>query len=129
MAPSPKLLTELRADFKKVGNSISGFYIKFELDNTFRQDQIFASYNTETVTPGYTLLHAGIGADIKNKASKTLFTVNLSANNITDVAYQSHLSRLKYSAENLATGRAGVFNMGRNFSIKLNIPMDISLKK
>ncbi|HPH86220.1 MAG TPA: TonB-dependent receptor [Ferruginibacter sp.] len=127
--PAPKLLTELRADFKKVGKSISGFYIKFELDNTFRQDQIFAAYNTETVTPGYTLLHAGIGADIKNKASKTLFTVNLSANNITDVAYQSHLSRLKYSAENLATGRAGVFNMGRNFSIKLNIPMDISLKK
>ena len=41
------------------------------------------------------------------------------------VAYQNHLSRLKYAAENIATGRNGVFNMSRNFSIKVNIPFNI----
>jgi iron complex outermembrane receptor protein len=52
-----------------------------------------------------------------------LFQVSLIAQNITDVAYQNHLSRLKYTAENMATGRMGVFNMGRNFSIKVNVPL------
>jgi iron complex outermembrane receptor protein len=49
--------------------------------------------------------------------------------NITDIAYQNHLSRLKYTAENVVTGRTGVFNMGRNFSIKLNIPLSFSIDK
>jgi len=47
----------------------------------------------------------------------------LIAQNLTDVAYQNHLSRLKYTDENMATGRMGVFNMGRNFSLKLNLPL------
>jgi iron complex outermembrane receptor protein len=42
--------------------------------------------------------------------------------NIADVAYQHHLNRLKYGPTNEATGRMGVFNMGRNYSLKINIP-------
>jgi iron complex outermembrane receptor protein len=42
--------------------------------------------------------------------------------NIADVAYQHHLNRLKYGPMNAATGRMGVFNMGRNYSLKINIP-------
>ena len=53
----------------------------------------------------------------------------MGAINIGDVAYQNHLSRLKYAAENMATGRQGVFNMGRNFSIKLNIPLSWKTKE
>jgi iron complex outermembrane receptor protein len=45
-----------------------------------------------------------------------------------DVAYQNHLSRLKYLPENLATGRMGVYNLGRSFSIKLNVPLHFQLK-
>jgi prolyl-tRNA synthetase len=45
-----------------------------------------------------------------------------------DISYQNHLSRLKYASENLATGRMGVFNMGRNFSIKLNFPLSFKVK-
>ena len=65
----------------------------------------------------------GIGADIKSK-NKTLATLLIGANNITNVAYQNHLSRLKYAPENPVTGRVGVFNMGRNFSVKLNVPIE-----
>jgi len=39
------------------------------------------------------------------------------------------LSRLKYAPENLVTGRIGVFNMGRNFTIKFNIPLSFDTKK
>jgi iron complex outermembrane receptor protein len=44
------------------------------------------------------------------------------------VAYQNHLSRLKYAAINEATGRVGVFNMGRNFSFKVNILFSVTTK-
>jgi iron complex outermembrane recepter protein len=127
--PAPKLVTEFRGDFHNHYKFIHNFYVKLELDNTFTQNNIFTAYNTETKTPGYTLLNAGIGADFFNKKEKQLCSLSFSALNITDVAYQNHLSRLKYSATNLATGRNGVFNMGRNFSIKLNVPLSFSLAK
>lgn len=121
--PAPKLVTEFRGDFDKIHPFIHNFYAKFELDNTFTQNNIFTAYNTETKTKGYTLLNAGIGADFLNKKQKTLFILNISLMNIGNIAYQNHLSRLKYTAENRATRRTGVFNMGRNCSIKLNVPL------
>jgi iron complex outermembrane recepter protein len=127
--PAPKLLTELRGDFKKAGKSISNLYAKIEMDNTFKQSKAFTAFDTETATPGYTLFNAGIGTDVNCKNGKTLFTINFSANNIGDVAYQSHLSRLKYAAQNIVTGRNGVYNMGRNFSVKVNVPLVLNLKK
>jgi iron complex outermembrane recepter protein len=127
--PAPKLLTELRGDFKKLGKNISNVYAKVEVDNTFKQPKAFTAYNTETITNGYTLLNIGLGADIVSTKGNKLFSINIAANNITDVAYQNHLSRLKYSAENLATGRQGVFNMGRNFSVKVNVPISFHIKQ
>ncbi len=125
--PAPRLINELRCNFTKASKSIANFYAKLELDNTFAQHNIFAAYNTETQTPGYSLINAGVGADIVSGKGKVLFSLHISGMNLADVAYQNHLSRLKYAAENLLTGRLGVFNMGRNFSIKLNIPFSTKL--
>jgi iron complex outermembrane receptor protein len=127
--PATKLVTEFKGSFNDLTKNIHNFYVKFEVDNTFSKKNVFTVYNTETKTPGYTLLNAGIGADFVNTKNKTLFSLSLSAINIADVAYQNHLSRLKYAEENLATGRNGVFNMGRNFSIKLNVPLSFNLGK
>jgi iron complex outermembrane receptor protein len=93
------------------------------IDKYFDQRNFYAAFNTETETPGYTLINLGIGADVLSK-KHTLFSIYVTANNLTDVAYQSHLSRLKYAAENYVTGRTGVYNMGRNISFKLVIPFD-----
>ncbi len=125
--PAAKLLTELRADLKNPSGNFKNFYIKFEIDNNFKQPRAFTAYNTETPTGAYTLLHAGIGADITRGSGVKLFSINISANNLADVAYQSHLSRLKYAEANAATGRQGVFNMGRNFGIRLNVPLSYKL--
>lgn len=125
--PAPKLVTELRSNFDHLKGAVHNFYVKLELDNTFTQNKIFTAYDTETKTKGYSLLNLGLGADFVNKKEQPLFSLSCSVLNITDVAYQNHLSRLKYAAENLATGRTGVFNMGRNFSIKLNVPLSFSL--
>ncbi|MBC7867664.1 MAG: TonB-dependent receptor, partial [Gloeobacteraceae cyanobacterium ES-bin-316] len=125
--PASKLTTELKGSFNRLSNSVRNFYVKFEVDNTFTKKDVFTTYNTETQTAGYTLLNAGIGADVVNKNNRTLFSLGFSALNMGDVAFQNHLSRLKYAAENAATQRTGVFNMGRNFSLKLNIPLSFSL--
>lgn len=127
--PASKLSTEFKGSFEKLTKNIQRVYVKFELDNTFRKRNVFTAYNTETETAGYTLLNAGFGADFVNAKNRTLFSLSFSAINLGDVAYQNHLSRLKYADENLATGRIGVFNMGRNFSIKLNLPLNLSLSK
>ncbi len=127
--PAPKLLTELRADIKKLNKSFQNFYARLEMENSFTQKNIFSAFNTETQTPGYTLLHAGIGTDYRSKKGLPLFSINIAANNIANKAYQNHLSRLKYGAENLATGRTGVYNMGANYSFKLLIPLEFSFRK
>ncbi len=126
--PAARLINEVRGDFFKKGKSIKNVYVKGELDNTFAQDHPFTGFDTETKTPGYSLVNIGLGGDIASQG-KTLFSIYLAANNIGDVAYQSHLSRLKYTDVNNVTGRMGVFNMGRNFSFKVNIPFNVSAGK
>lgn len=127
LIPAPRWNSELRTDFKKAGKAVHNLYASLEMASTFKQDKFFTGFDTETATKGYTLLNAGIGGDIISK-KKTIFSLYLGMNNITDVAYQNHLSRLKYTAENLVTVRTGVFNAGRNFSIKLNVPLEFKLK-
>jgi iron complex outermembrane receptor protein len=129
LIPAAKLSSELRANFKKSGKSLRNFYFKVEMETNFEQNKPFFAYNTETVTPGYTLLNSGIGTDIINKKEKTIFSVHFAGINLTNAAYQNHLSRLKYTDVNMVTGRVGVLNMGRNFSLKINIPMEFDEKK
>ncbi len=92
------------------------------MDYAFKQKNAFTAFNTETSTSDYKIINAGIGGDIVHKG-KVICGIHIGATNIGDVAYQNHLSRLKYTAVNNVTQRQGVFNMGRNFSIKINVPL------
>ncbi len=127
LTPPAKLSSEIKAISGHLGKHLANAFIKFGLEYYFRQNRFYSANATETATPGYTLLNAGIGADII-KGNKTLFSLYASADNLLDVSYQSHLSRLKYAPENNFTGRNGVFNMGRNFSFKVIVPVGISKK-
>ena len=120
--PSARWLSELRIELFKKSKAIKNSFINLQLDNVFAQNNPFTGYNTETVTPAYTLLNLGVSTQIQHR-NKTLFSVSLVGQNMADVAYQHHLNRLKYGPMNEATGRMGVFNMGRNFSFKVNIPI------
>lgn len=122
--PSARWLSELRGNFKKVNGCMRNAYIGLQMDMNFKQNNVFSAYETETPTDGYTLLNANLGTDFVNKNNKTLFSLHFAVNNIGDVAYQSHLSRLKYAPVNELTGRSGVFNMGRTFSVKVAVPID-----
>ncbi len=120
--PSARWLSEVRIELFKKSKLIKNSFINLQLDNVFAQNNPFTGYNTETQTPAYTLLNIGYSTQIQHR-NKTLFSVSLVGQNIADVAYQHHLNRLKYGPMNEATGRMGVFNMGRNFSFKVNIPI------
>lgn len=120
--PAARYLSQLKGNFLEKGNSIRNLYVSLESDYTFKQKKAFTGYDTETATPSYWLINASIGTDVMCKGH-SLFTISLSGNNLTDIAYQNHLSRLKYTAVNNATGRQGVFNIGRSFAVKLNVPL------
>ena len=121
--PPAKYRTELKYVFNK-GKTIKNAYVKLGLDCYFEQNKIYYKYGDETVTPAYTLISAGIGGDICSH-NKTLFTIYLQGSNLGDLGYQSNMSRLKYTEPNNVTGRTGVFNMGRNISVKLVVPFNI----
>lgn len=119
--------SELRANVKRKLNHFSSIYAKIGMEYYAKQDRVYSAYGTETPTPGYTLFNAGIGTALTNSHGKVLFTIDILENNITDLAYQSHLSRLKYFEPypNNLTGRSGIYNMGRNISLKLIVPLEM----
>jgi iron complex outermembrane recepter protein len=126
--PAARFFTGLKGELLPRGKSLRNLYVGLTSDYTFKQSHAFTGYNTETPTAGYWLVDVTAGVDIIGRHNKTLFSVHLSAMNIGDVAYQDHLSRLKYLAVNNLTGRQGVFNMGRNFGMKVNVPIDFRWK-
>jgi len=123
--PPARQLLQVRVQKRTYGKWFRNLYAKIGLDMNFAQNNVYTAYNTETATPGYNLLDAGLGFDYIDKKQKTVFTFSFSAQNITDVAYQSALSRLKYTDENFVTGRTGIYNMGRTFSFTLSVPFDV----
>jgi iron complex outermembrane receptor protein len=121
--PAHRFQSELRGNFLKLNSFLRNNYIEFGAAYYFAQNNVYSAFGTETPSPAYTLLNAAIGTDVYVK-NRLLFSISLIGDNLADVAYQNHLSRLRYAPENPATGRIGIYNMGRNFSMKLNIPID-----
>ena len=122
MTPPARFTSDLRYDFIRDGKRLNNLYVKCGLECCLRQNHCYVADNTETATPSYTLLSMDIGTDILYHGHK-MATLIVNADNITDRAYQNHLSRLKYADINNVTGRVGVYNMGRNISFKVVIPI------
>lgn len=121
--PPPKLQSELRAQFTAYG-SLRNPYIKIDGEYFFPQNDVYEAFGTERAAKGYFLLSAGIGTEFTGANNRVIFRVYLSATNLFDTKYQSHLSRLKYAPVNPVTGEQGVFNPGRNFSARVVVPLE-----
>ena len=100
----------------------NNLYLAAGLDCYLKQSNIYSADDTETVTPGYALLSLSAGTDIQVKGRK-IAEIYITADNLLNKAYQNHLSRLKYADENVITGRRGVYNMGRNITFKVVVPI------
>ena len=136
-SPAPRWSSELKWELQHHSHStvkhrherhpnhrslLNNLYIAAGLDCYLKQTHIYSADDTETATPGYALVSLSAGTDIQIGGRKVaeLYVV---ADNLLNKAYQNHLSRLKYADENVVTGRRGVFNMGRNITFKLVLPI------
>ncbi len=121
LMPPFRFISELRYELEKGTSAFDKPFIKLQMQYTATQNRVFSYDNTETPTQGYTLINLGAGTGFKNKKGKEIINVYVLANNIFDVAFQDHLSRLKYFEQYSSSpnGRLGIYNMGRNISLKL----------
>jgi iron complex outermembrane recepter protein len=138
--PPSRLTADLKFKVKGIGRSVRNAYVKFGMIDCFQQNQVYLQEAAKTglstdqtpfefaasqaATPGYVLFNAGIGASLQGKG-RTFAKIYISANNILNTVYMDYLSRFKYYPVNYTRDRVGVFNMGRNISLKLIIPIDI----
>jgi iron complex outermembrane receptor protein len=88
-------------------------------------DELAAS---QAPTAGYTLFNFGAGNDFMNKNGSKAFSLYITVNNVFNTAYMDYMSRFKYYPANYAANpvRVGVYNMGRNVSVKLLVPFGLS---
>ena len=104
--------------------ALNNIYVAVGLECYLRQGRIYSDDDTETATPSYTLFNLSAGTDILIGGKKWA-EFYVTAHNLFNRAYQSHLSRLKYADINSVTGRQGVYNMGRNVTFKLVVPFTL----
>jgi iron complex outermembrane receptor protein len=114
--PAPRWTSNLRYDIIRDGQVLNNTYVSVGLECFLRQGNVHTANDTETATSSYTLFNMSAGTDVRFHGRR-LCSVYLTATNLFDRAYQSHLSRLKY-----ADG-PGIYNMGRNIGVKLIVPI------
>ncbi len=123
MTPAPRWTSELKYELTHHGHkTLNNAYVALGLEHNLAQNHYYKVDDTETRTPAYTLLSLSVGTDL-NIHKKKVAELYVTAENLLNTAYQNHLSRLKYCDVNNATGRQGVFNMGRNIVFKLVVPI------
>jgi len=122
--PPLHIRSEVKLKLQGTYGIFSKVYFRAEADAYAAQNRYYALNDTETPTPGYTLINAGIGSTLKARSGKTICELFLQADNLFDVAYQSNLNRLKYFEYYNASpsGRSGIYNIGRNLSMKVIVP-------
>ena len=123
MTPAPRWTSELKYEITHHGHTtFNNAYVALGLECYLAQNHYYKVDDTETATPSYTLLSVSAGTDL-NIHHKKIAELYITADNLLNRAYQNHLSRLKYCDVNNATGRQGVYNMGRNVIFKVIVPI------
>ena len=122
MTPAPRWTSELKIELSHDGQLLNNSYVSLGMEAYLKQNHYYKADDTETATPGYALLSLSAGADLTIHKKK-IAELYITADNLLNKAYQNHLSRLKYVDINSVTGRQGVYNMGRNVTFKVVVPI------
>ena len=124
MTPAPRWTSELKIELSHDGQLLNNSYVSLGMEAYLKQNHYYKADDTETATPGYALLSLSAGADLTIHKKK-IAELYITADNLLNKAYQNHLSRLKYVDINSVTGRQGVYNMGRNVTFKVVVPITL----
>lgn len=105
--PANKARIEVKSSFAIRSGKLSSWHLKVGGNSVFAQNKpdVF-----ETSTPAYFLLDAAVGGSFK--LNNQTLNITLVSTNLTDLQYVDHLSRFKYY---------GLYNMGRNISLVMNL--------
>jgi iron complex outermembrane recepter protein len=119
--PPLQIFGKIAYQWEKVASFCPEISTSLSYEYAAKQVRFLALNDTETATPAYQLWHADVQS--KWQVSKHLaLNCSLFVHNILDHSYQSHLNRLKYMDSRPApTPNFGIYNMGRNFGIKLSV--------
>jgi iron complex outermembrane recepter protein len=130
MMPPLHGFSEISYNFDYKAYHLVNAFVKVQFAYYARQERVYLVNNTETPTSCYNLVNVGLGGGITNGKGKLLFNVYLMGNNIFDVAYQDHLSRLKYFEPYPTDPRPnhGIYNEGKNFGIKVDFPLEFTYR-
>ncbi|TDW95767.1 TonB-dependent receptor [Dinghuibacter silviterrae] len=136
--PPTRITADLKFNVLPSAKGVKNAYLKigvldcFEQKDVYQQYAIYNGLNTaltpfeyaasRSATKGYVLFNAGLGGDIPSRG-RTACQVFIQCTNLFNTAYMDYMSRFKYYPVNYTTDRVGVFNMGRNLSVKLLIPL------
>jgi iron complex outermembrane receptor protein len=108
LMPSQKTNTMVSANFS-FKKTIKKCAVYIQNQYSFTQNKVS---DNETPTPAYNLLNTGFMFEFDLKSQP--LQLNISANNLLNKTYYDHLSR--YKADE-------IYNTGRSFHIKINIPV------
>ena len=129
--PAPHLHSELKFRL----SSKPGTYFKIGVAHYWRQKDIYSALYTEVPSAAYTLVNAGIGTQVVNRrSSRTICAFYLNCTNLTNIAYADHLNLAQYfysvkgTLVTVTNQRQGVFNMGRDFTVKVVFPVGYTRK-
>ena len=129
--PAPHIHSELKFQLTdKAGSCLSGTYFKIGVAHYWEQNNIYSALYTEIPSAAYTLVDAGLGTQlVDRKTGKVICSLFVNCTNLTNIAYADHLNLAQYFYSqngNLVTvtnQRQGVFNMGRDFTFKVVVPL------
>ncbi|MBR4187842.1 MAG: TonB-dependent receptor [Bacteroidaceae bacterium] len=128
MMPAPRWTCNVRYEFPDLARRhLRRTFLSAGMECNLRQSKFYAVDDTETPTPGYAIFNLSAGTDL-HIFGHNCIELTFSCQNLFDKVYQPHLSRLKYIDTDPSLGRQGISAMGRNFCIKVSIPIDIHLK-
>ncbi len=139
--PPMRITADLIIHIGKIANFMKDAYVRFgvinvgQQSNVYREAAIYTALSSsgspfeyaasQNAQAGYTLLNAGLGGHILKHDGHEFCELYVICNNLLNTGYMDYMSRFKYYPVNPATDKVGVFNMGRNLSVKLIIPISV----
>jgi len=135
--PAPHLSSEIKVHIQDNSHTLfRGAYVKLGLTQYWGQRNIYSALTTEIPSASYSLWNAGLGTNIaKPKSGKVFCSLYLNCTNLTNLAYADHLNLAQYfysvngNQVTVTRQNQGIYNMGRNFSLKLVFPLSASKGK
>ncbi len=120
LIPADRITTGIHVELKS-WKAIYSPYFELTASSTLRKTRLGEN---ETSLPGYTLLNADIGFDLRFE--KQILNISISCNNLLSKVYIDFMSRIKVLSATYGNKVFYANNQGRNVVIAVKIPFNLT---